>query len=126
MRPGAAKNLTLAAMVFAVAMMFIDQTIVVLAIPSLQKDLALSPTASQWIVNGYLLSLSALFALGGRIADLFGHRRTVVLGTAAFAITSALCGATPTGAIGPAWIIFFRVLQGASAAFLFPAALAIV
>jgi EmrB/QacA subfamily drug resistance transporter len=124
-RPGN-KNLVLAAMVFAVAMMFIDQTIVVLAIPSLQRDLTLSPTASQWIVNGYLLSLSALFAFGGRIADLFGHRRTVVLGTAAFAISSALCGATPTGSIGPAWIILFRVLQGASAAFLFPAALAIV
>ena len=76
------KNLVLAAMVFAVAMMFIDQTIVVRAIPSLQSDLHVSPTASQWIVNGYLLSLSALFALGGRIADLFGHRRTVILGTA--------------------------------------------
>jgi EmrB/QacA subfamily drug resistance transporter len=125
MRAGA-KNLTLAAMVFAVAMMFIDQTIVVLAIPSLQHDLTLSPSASQWIVNGYLLSLSALFAFGGRVADLFGHRRTVIAGVAGFAVFSALCGATPTGSIGPAWIIVFRVLQGASAAFLFPAALAIV
>ena len=125
MRTGA-KNLTLAAMVFAVAMMFIDQTIVVLAIPSLQKDVDLSPTAAQWIVNGYLLSLSALFAFGGRIADLVGHRRTVIVGVALFALFSALCGATPTGAIGPTWLIVFRVLQGASAAFLFPAALAIV
>ena len=125
MRAGS-KNLALAAMVFAVAMIFIDQTIVVLAIPSLQRDVKLSPTGAQWIVNGYLLSLSALFAFGGRIADLFGHRRTVILGTIAFATFSALCGATPTGSIGPAWIILFRVLQGASAAFLFPAALAIV
>ena len=120
------KNLVLAAMVFAVAMMFIDQTIVVLAIPNLQHDLKLSPTGSQWIVNGYLLSLSALFAFGGRIADLFGHRRTVIAGVTAFAVFSALCGATPTGSIGATWIIVFRVLQGASAAFLFPAALAIV
>lgn len=120
------KNLVLAAMILAVAMMFIDQTIVALAIPSLQHDLKLSPTGSQWIVNGYLLALSALFAVGGRIADVFGHRRTVILGTVAFAIFSALCGATPTGSIGQAWIIAFRVLQGASAAFLFPAALAIV
>ena len=120
------KNLVLAAMVFAVAMMFIDQTIVVLAIPNLQHDLKLSPTGSQWIVNGYLLSLSALFAFGGRIADLCGHRRTVIVGVVAFAVFSALCGATPTGSVGAVWIIVFRVLQGASAAFLFPAALAIV
>ena len=116
----------LVAMIFAVAMMFIDQTIVVLAIPHLQGDLKLSPTGSQWIVNGYLLALSALFALGGRVSDIFGHRRTVILGTVAFAVFSALCGATPTGSIGQTWIIVFRVLQGASAAFLFPAALAIV
>ena len=121
------KHLVLAAMIFAVAMMFIDQTIVALAIPSLQHDLQLSPTGSQWVVNGYLLALSALFALGGRVADVFGHRRVVILGDRRVrAVFSALCGATPTGSIGQTWIIVFRVLQGASAAFLFPAALAIV
>jgi EmrB/QacA subfamily drug resistance transporter len=120
------KHLVLTAMILAVAMMFIDQTIVALAIPSLQHDLKLSPTGAQWIVNGYLLALSALFAVGGRVADVVGHRRTVILGTIAFAIFSALCGATPTGSAGQTWIIVCRVLQGASAAFLFPAALAIV
>ncbi len=120
------KSLVLIAMIFAVAMIFIDQTIVVLAIPDLQRELHLSPTGAQWIVNGYLLSLSALFALGGRVADVFGHRRVVLSGVTMFALFSALCGATPTGPIGEAWIITFRVLQGASAAFLFPAALAIV
>jgi EmrB/QacA subfamily drug resistance transporter len=120
------KNLVLAAMIFAVAMIFIDQTIVVLAIPSLQHQLHLSPTGSQWIVNGYLLAISAFFALGGRVADVAGHRRVVLSGTIAFALFSALCGATPTGSIGETWIITFRVLQGVSAAFLFPAALAIV
>ncbi len=120
------QKLVMTAMVFSVAMMFIDQTIVVLALPSLQHDLRLSPTESQWIINGYLLSLSAFFALGGRISDLLGHRRVVITGTVAFAVFSALCGATPTGSIGATWIIGFRVLQGVSAAFLFPAALAIV
>jgi EmrB/QacA subfamily drug resistance transporter len=120
------KRLTLVAMIFAVAMMFIDQTIVALAVPDLQKDLDLSATGAQWIINGYLLSLSALFALGGRLADVLGHRRMVMIGVAGFAIFSALCGATPTGSIGEAWMIFFRILQGASAALLFPAALAIV
>ena len=50
-------RLVLMAMIFAVAMMFIDQTIVALAIPDLQKDLSLSTTGAQWIINGYLLSL---------------------------------------------------------------------
>ena len=113
-------------MIFAVAMTFIDQTIVSIAVPELQKDLSLSSTGVQWIVNGYLLSLSALFAFGGRLADIAGHRRMVVIGVIGFAGASALCGATPTGDIAEAWIITFRVLQGAAAAIMFPAALAIV
>src|SRR6266849_4200884 len=104
-------KLVLAAMIFAVAMLFIDQTIVALAIPDLQHDLHLSSTGAQWIVNGYLLSLSALFALGGKIADVFGPRRMVLIGVIAFAVCSALCGATPTGSIGETWMIVFRVLQ---------------
>ncbi len=120
------KGLVLAAMIFAVAMTFIDQTIVAIAAPDLQTDLSLSPTGVQWIINGYLLSLSALFAFGGRLADIAGHRRMVVIGVIVFATSSALCGATPTGGIGEAWIITFRVIQGAGAALMFPAALAIV
>jgi MFS family permease len=113
-------------MIFAVAMMFIDQTIVSLAIPDLQKDLSLPATSTQWIVNGYLLSLAALFMLGGKLADVLGHRRMVVTGVIGFAVASALCGATPTGTLGEAWMIGWRVVQGAVAALLFPAALAIV
>ena len=120
------KGLVLAAMVFAVAMTFIDQTIVAIAIPSLQKDLSLTPTGAQWIINGYLLALSALFAFGGKLGDVLGRRRMVVIGVLGFAITSAACGLTPTGSIAQAWIITFRVLQGATAALLFPAAVAIV
>ena len=120
------KNLVLTAMIFAVAMMFIDQTIVALAVPDLNHDLKLSPTGAQWVVNGYLLSLAALFALGGRVADIVGHRKTLIIGVFAFALFSALCGATPSGSAGETWIIACRVLQGAAAAFLFPAALAIV
>ncbi len=120
------KGLVLAAMIFAVAMTFIDQTIVAIAAPDLQTDLSLSSTGVQWIINGYLLSLSALFAFGGRLADIAGHRRMVVIGVIVFAVSSALCGATPTSGIGEAWIIAFRVIQGAGAALMFPAALAIV
>jgi len=120
------KNLVLAAMVFAVAMTFIDQTIVVIAIPSLQKDLSISAAGSQWIVNGYLLSLSALFAFGGKLGDVLGRRNMVVVGVIGFALASACCGFTPTGSIAEAWIITFRVIQGAAAALMFPAAVAIV
>ena len=124
--PEPRKPLVLAAMIFAVAMMFIDQTIVALAVPELQKDLGLSSTGTQWIVNGYVLALAALFAFGGKLADVAGRRRMVVTGVIGFATCSALCGATPTSGIGEAWMITFRVLQGASAAVMFPAALAIV
>ncbi|HEX5608460.1 MAG TPA: MFS transporter [Solirubrobacterales bacterium] len=113
-------------MIFAVSMTFIDQTIVAIAIPSLQEDLSLSTTGAQWIINGYLLSLSALFAFGGRLADIAGHRKMVVLGVIVFATASALCGATPTGSLDEPWLITFRVIQGAGAAIMFPAALAIV
>jgi EmrB/QacA subfamily drug resistance transporter len=123
---GKKSKLILAAMIFAVSMTFIDQTIVAIAIPTLQEDLSLSSTGVQWIINGYLLSLSALFAFGGRLADIAGHRRMVVIGVIVFATASALCGATPTGSLDEAWLIFFRIIQGAGAAIMFPAALAIV
>src|SRR5262245_3713624 len=113
-------------MIFTVSMTFIDQTIVSIAVPEIQDDVGLSATGSQWIVNGYLLSLAALFALGGRLADIAGRRRMVLIGIAIFAGASALCGATPDGSIAEAWLIVFRVIQGAGAAIMFPAALAIV
>ena len=120
------KRLVLAAMVFAVAMTFIDQTIVAIAIPDLRKDLDLSQTGSQWIINGYLLSLSALFAFGGKLGDVLGRRRMVVVGVIGFAVASALCGFTPTGGIATTWMIVFRVVQGVFAALMFPAAVGIV
>jgi EmrB/QacA subfamily drug resistance transporter len=123
---GTNQKLILAAMILAVSMTFIDQTIVAIAIPQLQGDLSLSSTGVQWIINGYLLSLSALFAFGGRLADIAGHRHMVVIGVVIFATASALCGATPTTGAAEPWIIFFRIIQGAGAALMFPAALAIV
>jgi EmrB/QacA subfamily drug resistance transporter len=123
---GANQKLILAAMILAVSMTFIDQTIVAIAIPQLQGDLSLSSTGVQWIINGYLLSLSALFAFGGRLADIAGHRHMVVIGVVIFAGASALCGATPTTGAAEPWIITFRIIQGAGAALMFPAALAIV
>jgi EmrB/QacA subfamily drug resistance transporter len=120
------KQLVLAAMVFAVAMTFIDQTIVAIAIPRIQRELHLSSIGSQWVINGYLLALSALFAFGGKLGDVLGRRRMVVIGVIGFAVSSAACGLTPTGSIAEAWIVFFRIVQGATAALMFPAAVGIV
>ena len=113
-------------MIFAVAMTFIDQTIVSIAAPEIQKELDLSNTGVQWAINAYLLSLAALFAFGGRLADTVGHRKMVTLGVILFAGASAMCGLTPKGSVAEAWIVAFRVIQGAGGAIMFPAALAIV
>jgi EmrB/QacA subfamily drug resistance transporter len=123
---GRSRNLVLAAMIFAVAMTFIDQTIVSIAVPQIQKELGLSSTGVQWAVNAYLLSLAALFAFGGRLADTLGHTKMVTLGVIIFAAASAMCGLTPKGSLAETWIVVFRVVQGAGGAIMFPAALAIV
>ena len=120
------KWLALTAMLFAVAMTFIDQTIVAIASPEIQSELSLTRTGSQWVVNAYLLALAAAFAFGGRLTDVLGHKRMVLIGIVGFAGSSALCGATPKGSLAETWIIVFRVLQGFSGALMIPAALAVV
>jgi EmrB/QacA subfamily drug resistance transporter len=123
---GRSKSLVLTAMIFAVAMTFIDQTIVSIAAPKIQEDLGLSSSGMQWAINAYLLSLAALFAFGGRLADTAGHRRMVVLGVIIFAGSSVFCGLTPRGGVAETWIVAFRAVQGLGGAIMFPAALAIV
>ena len=114
-------------MVFAVAMTFIDQTIVSIAVPDLQKDLGLSATGVQWVVNGYLLSLSALFAFGGRIADIAGHRSMVLLGIAHLHDRVGAVRRDPDRLAGRAVADRLpRASRAPGAAIMFPAALAIV
>jgi EmrB/QacA subfamily drug resistance transporter len=125
-QPGRRKYLVLTAMIFAVAMMSVDQTIVAIAAPPIQRALSLSSTGIQWVINAYLLALATVFAFGGKLSDIVGHRRMVLIGTIGFALSSVLCGAAPAGSNAEAWLIVFRILQGGFAALLFPAALAIV
>lgn len=120
------RNLVLAAMIFAVSMTFIDQTIISIAVPRIQRELSLTTTGAQWAVNAYLLAMAALFAYGGRLADTYGHRKMVTLGVIIFAAASLLCGLTPTGGLAQTWLIVFRAIQGAGGAIMFPAALGIV
>jgi EmrB/QacA subfamily drug resistance transporter len=120
------RNWVLAAMIFAVSMTFIDQTIVSIAVPNIQRELGLTSTGVQWVVNGYLISLAALFALGGRLSDIYGHTKCCVIGVIIFVVASTMCGLTPKGSGAEAWIVTFRVVQGVGGALMFPAALAIV
>ncbi|MET7639293.1 MFS transporter [Streptomyces sp. NPDC005438] len=113
-------------MLFVVAMTFIDQTIVAIAAPDIINELGLSSSGMQWVVNAYLLALAAFFALGGRLADLFGPRRVALVGTLVFVGSSVMCGCVPRGSFAQEWLIVFRAVQGFGAALLFPAALAVV
>ncbi len=120
------KGLALTAMLFAVAMTFIDQTIVAIASPNIAQELDLSRSGVQWVINAYILALAAGFALGGRLADVMGSKPVVLVGIVGFAGASALCGFTPKGSYAEAWITAFRAIQGLSAALMIPAALAVV
>lgn len=120
------QTVALAAMLFAVSMTFIDQTIVSIAAPDIIDELGLSSSGMQWVVNAYLLTLAAFFALGGRLADIVGHRRIMVIGTLVFVLSSVLCGCVPRGDFAQSWLIIFRAFQGLGAALMFPAALAVV
>jgi EmrB/QacA subfamily drug resistance transporter len=119
-------NRALIGLILAVSMTTIDQTIVALSAPTIQSELGLSHDGIQWAVNVYLLTTAAFFLLGGRLADVFGHKRMVLIGIAGFAITSLLCGLTPTGDFAEGWLVAARALQGISGAVMFPAAIGIV
>ena len=120
------RTMALAAMLFVVSMTFVDQTIVAVAAPDIVHDLGLSATAMQWVFNAYLLALAAFFALGGRLSEILGHRRVMLIGTLVFVISSILCAVVPTGDVAQGWLIAFRATQGVGAALMFPAALAVV
>ncbi|MFD9739821.1 DHA2 family efflux MFS transporter permease subunit [Umezawaea sp. NPDC059074] len=117
---------TLVGLILAVSMTTIDQTIVALSAPTIQSQLGLTHDGIQWAVNAYLLATAAAFLLGGRLADVFGHKRMVLIGTAAFGVTSLLCGLAPAGDLAEAWLVGARVLQGVSGAIMFPAAIGIL
>jgi EmrB/QacA subfamily drug resistance transporter len=101
---------------------FLESSVVTVALPAIGKDLDLELGGLQWVMNGYLLSLSALIITGGSLGDLYGRRRVFNLGLIGFAATSLLCAIAPSGEA----LIGARVLQGASAALVVPASLAIV
>lgn len=112
----------LATMTGCLSMIMLDQTVVSVALPTMQHDLGLSTSGVQWVVNAYLLALGVLVALGGRVAELFGAERAFRAGGALFVTASALCGLADSEAA----IIAARALQGLGAALMIPATGAII
>jgi EmrB/QacA subfamily drug resistance transporter len=103
-------------------MVVLDFSIVNVALPSIERELHMAADAVQWIVTGYAISFGGLLILGGRAADLFGRRRMFVAGLVAFSLASLAGGL----ARDPALLIAARVMQGAGAAIVAPAALSLI
>jgi EmrB/QacA subfamily drug resistance transporter len=113
---------TLGAMCFALFMIMLDNTVVNVALPSIQRDLGASLSALEWTVNGYTLSFAVLLATGGRLGDIFGRRRMFLAGVVIFAVSSATAGLAPDTTS----LVVSRVVQGVGAALMMPATLSIV
>src|ERR671931_940943 len=112
----------LALLCAAFFMIILDSAIVVVALPSIDADLAFSAGDLQWVLSAYLLSFGGLLLLGGRAADLLGRRRMFVLGTGLFAAASLAAGLSGKVAA----LLAARSLQGVAAAIMTPTALSIV
>jgi DHA2 family methylenomycin A resistance protein-like MFS transporter len=116
------RRLTLAAMCVGQGMILLDNTIVNVALPSIQSGLGVSPGNLEWVVNAYVLALAALILIGGTLGDRYGRKRVFLAGLAVFTALSAACALAPDD---PA-LIAFRALQGAGAALMAPLTLAIL
>jgi EmrB/QacA subfamily drug resistance transporter len=116
------RRLALLATIFGSGIVFLDSTVVNLALPSISKDLGASFMQLQWIADGYLLSLSSLMLLGGSLGDILGRKKVYLFGLYGFGVFSLLCGLAPNSES----LILFRLLQGIFGALLVPGSLAII
>lgn len=103
-------------------MLVLDVTIVNVALPTIERDLAFSQSSLTWVVSGYTLTAGGLLLLGGRLADLLGRRRMFFVGVGLFAVASAISGAAQNGAM----LVASRFLQGAGEALAAPAAFGLI
>src|SRR4051794_25548559 len=113
---------TLAAMCFALFMIMLDNTVVNVALPSIQNDLHASLSSLEWTVNAYTLTFAVLLVTGGRTGDIFGRRRMFLFGVVVFALSSAAIGLAPS----QHWLVAGRAVQGIGAAFMMPGTLSII
>ena len=113
---------TLGAMCFALFMTMLDNTVVNVALPSIQRDLHASLQALEWTMNAYTLTFAVLMVTGGRLGDIFGRRKLFLFGVAVFGASSLAIGLAPNDAV----LVAFRAVQGIGAAFMMPATLSII
>ncbi len=113
---------TLAASILASSLAFVDGSVTNVALPAIRTDLGASAAQLQWVVNAYLLPLSALLLLGGAAGDRFGRRRMFLGGVAGFAVASLGCALAPSLAV----LLAARFVQGMAAAMLLPNSLALL
>ena len=113
---------TLAAVSFGLFMIMLDNTIVNVALPTIQRSLHLRVSELEWVVAGYALTFGALMLTGGKLADLFGRRAMFVAGLAVFTLSSLACGL----AGGASLLIAARIVQGVGAALMNPSTLSII
>src|SRR4051794_21302500 len=107
-----ARWLALVVLCAGMLMIILDQTIVNVALPSIQADLEFSPTGLAWVINAYLIAFGGLLLLAGRVGDLIGRRQVFLAGLALFTVASLLCGL----AMSPALMIGARFIQGVGGA----------
>ena len=113
---------TLFAMCFALFMIMLDNTVVNVALPSIQRELNPKPENLEWIVNAYVLSFAVLILLGGKLGDRFGRKRLFIVGLAIFTVTSAWCALSTTDG----GLISARAAQGVGGAIMNPLSLSIL
>ncbi len=116
------KRLTLIACIMGSGIVLLDGTVVNVALPTIQRALGGGLAAQQWVVNGYLLTLSSLILVGGSLGDLFGERRIFALGVSGFGAASLACALSPTIGV----LVAMRALQGVAGALLVPSSLAVI
>ncbi|HET9121217.1 MAG TPA: MFS transporter, partial [Solirubrobacterales bacterium] len=113
---------TLGAVAFGLFMIMLDNTIVNVALPSIQRDLNIGISELEWVFNGYALTFGVLMLTGGKLADLMGRRRMFVIGLVVFTASSLACGLAGSAGV----LIAARVVQGVGAALMNPATLSII
>jgi EmrB/QacA subfamily drug resistance transporter len=116
------KRCALVSAVLGSAVVFLDGSVVNVALPAIREDLDTGLAAQQWIVEAYLLTLGSLLLVGGSLGDRLGRRRVVMTGLASFGAFSALCAVAPNAEL----LIAFRALQGAAGSLLVPSSLALI
>jgi EmrB/QacA subfamily drug resistance transporter len=113
---------TLAAVAFGLFMIMLDNTIVNVALPSIQRSLHMSISSLEWIVTAYALTFAALLITGGKLGDLYGRKRMFIAGLVVFTLASLACGLAPNAG----FLIGARAVQGVGAALMNPATLSII